>query len=171
MASAKTGVHVMQLKKVQVPSKLQQGDKFYRIEDLETGNLNNQVTLKVDSRGFFIQIVSENANVENELIDIALVRDTRTGKQARLPRDNKAKEASNLGSPKIQLDRTFTIVWGSEFANVNFINFSCDNKETAQVSFFLIFKRFQLNFKFRFVLLVSLLIKFIFLFDRKLQFL
>ena len=125
----------MQLKKVQVPARLQQGDKFIRIEDVETGN-PNQVTLKVDARGFFIQIESENPAVENELIDIALVRDTRTGKQAKLPRDNKAKEASNLGSPKVQLDRTFTIVWGSEFANVNFINFTCDNKETAQVGRF-----------------------------------
>jgi len=132
MASAKTGVHVMQLKKVQVPARLQQGDKFFRIED-ETGNSNNQVvTLRVDARGFFIQIISENANVENELIDIALVRDTRTGKQAKLPRDAKAREQANLGSPKVQLDRTFTIVWGTEFANVNFINLSCDNKETAQ---------------------------------------
>ena len=133
----------MQLKKVQVPARLQQGDKFIRIEDVETGN-PNQVTLRVDARGFFIQIASENANIENELIDIALVRDTRTGKQAKLPRDNKTKEPSNLGSPKVQLDRTFTIVWGSEFANVNFINFTCDNKETAQVSrLLLLLKNFR----------------------------
>lgn len=153
MASAKTGVHVMQLKKVQVPARLQQGDKFYRVED-ETGSSNNQVTLKVDPRGFFIQIISENANVENELIDIALVRDTRTGKQAKLPRDAKAREQANLGSPKVQLDRTFTIVWGTEFANVNFINLNCDNKETAYVciSFYLLFFCYYFFCEFLFIL-------------------
>lgn len=136
MASAKNVVNIVQLKKVQVPAKLQEGDKFFRIEDEAGLNQLSQVTLKVDARGFFIQLVSDNANVENELIDISLIRDTRTGKQAKLTRDNKTREASNLGSPKLsQLDRTFTIVLGTDFTNVNFINLSCDNKEQAQVCF------------------------------------
>lgn len=42
------------------------------------------MTLKVDKYGFYLHWVDQNN--EMDMLDIAVIRDTRTGKQAKMPK-------------------------------------------------------------------------------------
>jgi len=69
-----------------------------------------------------------------DLIDIATIRDTRTGKGAKLPRDPKIRQSINYGSTQDSLeDKTLTVVSGPDFVNLTFTNFCTEKKETAKV--------------------------------------
>ncbi|OTF70287.1 hypothetical protein BLA29_012903 [Euroglyphus maynei] len=47
--------------------------------------------------------------------------------------DGKLKESINIGPQDISLeDKTLTVVYGTDFVNVNFINFCTNSKELAQ---------------------------------------
>lgn len=96
-------------------------------------------------------------------MEISSIRDTRTGKYAKTPKnvclfdidfqhynynndndnqlqDGKLKESINIGPQEVTLeDKTLTVVYGTDFVNVNFINFCTYSKEIAQVSFFIFF--------------------------------
>ncbi|MFT7814565.1 1-phosphatidylinositol 4,5-bisphosphate phosphodiesterase beta-3 isoform X1 [Arapaima gigas] len=81
MAGAKPGVHALQLKPVSVHKVLKNGSKFIKWDE----ELNSiLVTLKVDPSGFFLYWTT--ANMDVELLDISLIRDTRTGKYAKIPK-------------------------------------------------------------------------------------
>lgn len=129
MASAKAGVHVVQLKQITVPILLSNGYKFIKWDDDST--LGTPVTLKVDANGFFLYWTDQNN--ETEFLEISSIRDARTGKSAKLPpREGKLKDSVSMGPDSIALeDKTLTIVYGSDFVNVNFVNFCCNNKETT----------------------------------------
>lgn len=130
MASAKAGVHVVQLKQIFVPQTLQDGNKFIKWDD--DSGVGTPVTLRVDKKGFFLYWTDQNK--ETEFLEISSIRDTRTGKYARLPRgEGKLKDSVSMGSNEIPLeDKTVTVVYGPDFVNVNFINFCCHSKEIAQ---------------------------------------
>jgi 1-phosphatidylinositol-4,5-bisphosphate phosphodiesterase classes I and II len=67
-------------------------------------------------------------------LEISSIRDTRTGRYARIPRDGKLKESINIGPADVTLeDKTLTIAYGQDFVNINFINFVCNSKEDAQL--------------------------------------
>lgn len=127
MASAKAGVHVVQLKQITVPSLLSSGYKFIKWDDDST--IGTPVTLKVDANGFFLYWTDQNN--ETEFLEISSIRDARTGKSAKLPpREGKLKDSVSMGPDSIALeDKTLTIVYGSDFVNVNCVNFCCNNKE------------------------------------------
>lgn len=60
--------------------------------------------------------------------------------------DGKLKESINIGPQDIQLeDKTLTIVYGTDFVNVNFINFCTYSKEIAQVSLFGLLQFYVIN--------------------------
>nr|XP_027200086.1 1-phosphatidylinositol 4,5-bisphosphate phosphodiesterase classes I and II-like [Dermatophagoides pteronyssinus] len=130
MANAKSGVHVMQLKPISIPKSLIDGCKFIKWD--EDTAIGVPVVLKVDRKGFFLYWTDQNG--ETELLEISSIRDTRTGKYAKTPKnDGKLKESINIGPQDIQLeDKTLTIVYGTDFVNVNFINFCTYSKEIAQ---------------------------------------
>lgn len=89
------------------------------------------VTLFVDPRGFFLYWKDNNNEIE--YLEISSIRDTRTGKYARLPREGKLRDSVNIGSSDIPIeDKTFTVCYSSDFVNVNFINFVCTSREDAQ---------------------------------------
>lgn len=99
---------------------------------------------------------------DTEFLEISNIRDTRTGKYAKVPRnvselirmhalkgkeihhspfffpneqEGKLKESINIGPGDVPLeDKTLTVVYGADFVNVNFINFCTFSKEIAQVS-------------------------------------
>ncbi|XP_019627546.1 PREDICTED: 1-phosphatidylinositol 4,5-bisphosphate phosphodiesterase beta-1-like [Branchiostoma belcheri] len=82
MAGAKPGVHALQLKPVEVPKELKEGNKFIKWEDDSTVGV--AVTLRVDEEGQILYWTDQNG--ETECLDITVIRDTRTGKYARLPK-------------------------------------------------------------------------------------
>jgi phosphatidylinositol phospholipase C beta len=129
MASAKAGVHVVQLKQISVPLKLQNGTKFMKWDD--DSGVGTAVTLRVDKKGFFLYWTDQYK--ETEFLEISSIRDTRTAKYAKLPRsEGKLKDSLVMGSPDVALeDKTVTVVYGPDLVNVNFINFCCHNRETA----------------------------------------
>ncbi|KAJ8730953.1 hypothetical protein PYW08_002366 [Mythimna loreyi] len=117
------------LKPIEVPKALQEGEKFIKWdEDSGTGL---PVTLRVDPKGFFLYWTDQNMEVE--MLDIATIRDVRTGGHAKVPKDPKIRNVVLIGSQGSLEEKTVTVCHGADFVNVTFINFCCTRKEIAQL--------------------------------------
>ncbi|XP_070179515.1 1-phosphatidylinositol 4,5-bisphosphate phosphodiesterase classes I and II-like [Littorina saxatilis] len=69
-----------------------------------------------------------------DCLDIALIRDTRTGKYARVPKDGKLKESLIIGAKDVPLeDKTVSVFYGTDMVNIEWMNFVCSDKETAKL--------------------------------------
>ncbi|XP_039624990.1 1-phosphatidylinositol 4,5-bisphosphate phosphodiesterase beta-3 isoform X1 [Polypterus senegalus] len=130
MAGARTGVHALQLKPVSVHELLKKGSKFIKWdEDPSTRDL---VTLKVDHQGFFLYWTGHSMEVD--LLDISHIRDTRTGKYAKVPKDSKVREVLGYGGSDQNIEeKLFTVVYGTDLVNVSFLNFQAMEKDVAKV--------------------------------------
>lgn len=73
---------------------------------------------------------------EMDMLDIAAIRDTRTGRYAKIPKDPKLRQIVTMGSQDTLEEKTVTVCCGSDFVNLSFINFCCTKKEIAQVSWY-----------------------------------
>ncbi|KAG7464471.1 hypothetical protein MATL_G00165950 [Megalops atlanticus] len=130
MAGAKPGVHALQLKPVSVHEMLKKGSKFVRWDEEPTSN--TLVTLKVDPHGFFLYWTG--ANMEVEILDISLIRDTRTGKYAKMPKDPRVREVLGFGKGEAEAEvKLVTVVHGCDLVNVSFLNFQALQEDTAKV--------------------------------------
>ncbi|XP_078591081.1 1-phosphatidylinositol 4,5-bisphosphate phosphodiesterase beta-1-like isoform X2 [Branchiostoma floridae x Branchiostoma japonicum] len=136
MAGAKPGVHALQLKPVEVPEELKDGNKFIKWEDDSTVGV--AVTLRVDEEGQILYWTDQNG--ETECLDITVIRDTRTGKYARLPKylanlpKDKLKEMVQFGPPDIPVEnKTVTVVYGPDMVNISFINFVSNSEGVAKI--------------------------------------
>lgn len=130
MAGAKPGVHVVTLKPVLVPASLTNGSKFVKWDD---DSANGQpIVMRVDPKGYIVYWTDQNK--EMDCLEISFIRDTRTGKYARIPKDSRLRESfSALGPQDCPLeDRMLTICYGADMVNVSFINFLATSKESAQ---------------------------------------
>ncbi|KAF9409925.1 hypothetical protein HW555_010857 [Spodoptera exigua] len=117
------------LKPIEVPKALQEGEKFIKWdEDSGTGL---PVTLRVDPKGFYLYWTDQNMEVE--MLDIATIRDVRTGVHAKVPKDPKIRNVVLIGSQGSLEEKTVTVCHGADFVNVMFINFCCTRKEIAQL--------------------------------------
>ncbi|CAB3223896.1 unnamed protein product [Arctia plantaginis] len=117
------------LKPLEVPTALQEGEKFIKWdEDSGTGV---PVTLRVDPKGFFLYWTDQNMEVE--MLDIATIRDVRTGPYAKVPKDPKIRNLVLIGSQGSLEEKTVSVCYGADFVNVTFINFCCTRKEIAQI--------------------------------------
>uniref|UniRef100_A0A2S2Q4C5 1-phosphatidylinositol 4,5-bisphosphate phosphodiesterase n=1 Tax=Sipha flava TaxID=143950 RepID=A0A2S2Q4C5_9HEMI len=112
-----------------VPRALLDGEKVVKWDD-ESG-IGLLVTIKVDERGFFLYWIDQKKDCE--VIDMSMIRDTRTGKYARVPKDAKLRSVVCMGSQEPLGDKTITVVVATDFVNVSFINFCCNKKQTAQI--------------------------------------
>ncbi|RXN35422.1 1-phosphatidylinositol 4,5-bisphosphate phosphodiesterase beta-3-like protein [Labeo rohita] len=122
MAGAKPGVHALQLKPVSVHEVLKRGSKFIKWDE-EAGSIPILVTLKVDPDGFFLYWVG-GTNMEVEILDISQIRDTRTGRFAKMPRDLRTRETLGLGKGDNNSElRLLTVVYGNDLVNISFLNF------------------------------------------------
>ncbi|KAI4492377.1 hypothetical protein M0804_002168 [Polistes exclamans] len=128
MAVNKAQINAVQTKPVEVSQQLQDGEKFIKWD--EDSGVATPVTLKVDKFGFYLHWVDQNN--EMDILDIATIRDTRTGKYAKIPKDSKLKSLVTMGSQDSLEDKTVTICYGSDFVNVTFINFCTTRAEIAQ---------------------------------------
>ncbi|XP_047509038.1 1-phosphatidylinositol 4,5-bisphosphate phosphodiesterase classes I and II isoform X2 [Pieris napi] len=117
------------LKPIEVPKPLQDGEKFIKWdEDSGTGL---PVTVRVDPNGFFLYWTDQNMEVE--MLDIATIRDVRTGGYAKLPKDPKIRNVVLIGSQGSLEEKTVTVCHGADFVNITFVNFCCTRKEIAQL--------------------------------------
>ncbi|KAM3959579.1 phospholipase C at 21C [Aphomia sociella] len=127
--SASTRSANVGMKPIEVPKALQEGEKFIKWDE-DSGN-GLPVTLRVDPKGFFLFWTDQNLEVE--MLDIATIRDVRTGVHAKVPKDPKIRNLVLIGSQGSLEEKTVTVCYGADFVNVTFINFCCTRKEIAQM--------------------------------------
>uniref|UniRef100_A0A4W3HCC0 1-phosphatidylinositol 4,5-bisphosphate phosphodiesterase n=1 Tax=Callorhinchus milii TaxID=7868 RepID=A0A4W3HCC0_CALMI len=90
------------------------------------------VTLKVDPQGLFLYWTDQNK--DTDLLDISHIKDSRTGKYARIPKDLKLRELLDVGNQGNRLEgRMFTVVYGPDLVNISFLNFVAFQEEIAKV--------------------------------------
>lgn len=74
------------------------------------------------------------------LLNITFQKTNSTFSNHKLPlfvislQDAKLRQIVTMGSQDTLEEKTVTVCYGSDFVNVNFVNFSCTKKEIAQVS-------------------------------------
>ncbi|XP_042814443.1 1-phosphatidylinositol 4,5-bisphosphate phosphodiesterase beta-3 isoform X1 [Panthera tigris] len=130
MAGARPGVHALQLEPPTVVETLRRGSKFIKWD--EEASSRNLVTLRVDPNGFFLYWTGPNMEVDT--LDISSIRDTRTGRYARLPKDPKIREVLGFGGPDTRLEeKLMTVVAGPDPVNTTFLNFMAVQDDTAKV--------------------------------------
>lgn len=130
MAGARPGVHALQLEPPTVVETLRRGSKFIKWD--EEASSRNLVTLRVDPNGFFLYWTGPNMEVDT--LDISSIRDTRTGRYARLPKDPKIREILGFGGPDARLEeKLMTVVAGPDPVNTTFLNFMAVQDDTAKV--------------------------------------
>uniref|UniRef100_A0AAX7W2B7 Phosphoinositide phospholipase C n=1 Tax=Astatotilapia calliptera TaxID=8154 RepID=A0AAX7W2B7_ASTCA len=116
MAGAKPGVHALQLKPVAVHEELKKGGKFVKWDEVRMKCLK----------------VSFRAN-DVEILDISYIRDTRTGKYAKQPKDAKVKEVLGLTKEVNGEGKLLTVVYGNDLVNVSFLNFQAMQEDVAKI--------------------------------------
>ncbi|KAJ8355439.1 hypothetical protein SKAU_G00182330 [Synaphobranchus kaupii] len=128
MAGAQPGVHALQLKPVSVSETLRKGSKFIKWGADSTAVI--PVTLRVDPQGYFLYWTDQNK--ETDLLDIAYIKDTRTGQYTETPKEAKLRELLDLGNlvGKIE-NRQLTVVTGQDMVNITYLHFIAVQEEVA----------------------------------------
>uniref|UniRef100_W5N5D4 1-phosphatidylinositol 4,5-bisphosphate phosphodiesterase n=1 Tax=Lepisosteus oculatus TaxID=7918 RepID=W5N5D4_LEPOC len=99
---------------------LVKGDRFTKWSD--DSSRTSPVMMKMDPKGFYLYWTHQNK--EMEFVDIATIRDTRSGKYARIPKNPKVRNVFNLDFPDSHhLAKTLTIVTGLDMVNLTYHNF------------------------------------------------
>ncbi|XP_061767360.1 1-phosphatidylinositol 4,5-bisphosphate phosphodiesterase beta-1 isoform X1 [Nerophis ophidion] len=130
MASARPGVHALKLQPPAVSCTLKSGSNFIKWdEDLSTVT---PVTLHVDPHGLYLYWTDQNK--ETELLDLAHVKDVRTGRSTKTPKEAKLRELLDVGNLVGRLEnRMVTVVTASDIVNVGQLNFIAAQEEEAKV--------------------------------------
>ncbi|XP_038586692.1 1-phosphatidylinositol 4,5-bisphosphate phosphodiesterase beta-3 isoform X1 [Micropterus salmoides] len=132
MAGAKPGVHALQLKPVSVHEALKKGGKFIKWDEEPNSGPPTLVTLKVDPDGFYLYWTG-GSNPEVELLDMSTIRDTRTGKYAKQPKDGKLRDVLGIGKADHVEGKLITIVYGNDLVNISFLNFQAMHEDAAKI--------------------------------------
>ncbi|KAI4876182.1 hypothetical protein NFI96_022271 [Prochilodus magdalenae] len=133
MAGAKPGVHTLQLKPVVVHDILKQGSKFVKWDEEPNSGQPLLGYLKVDPYGFFL-CWSVGSSSEVEIVDISHIRDTRTGKFAKIPKDQRLCDVLGIGKGEGNAEsKLMTVVYGNDLVNINFLNFQAVQEDIAKV--------------------------------------
>ncbi|XP_034040686.1 1-phosphatidylinositol 4,5-bisphosphate phosphodiesterase beta-1-like [Thalassophryne amazonica] len=130
MASAQPGVHALKLRPPSISHTLRNGSNFIKWdEDLST---LTPVTLHVDPHGFYLYWSDQNK--DTELLDLTLVKDVRTGRSTKTPKEAKLRELLDVGNLVGRLEnRMVTVVTASDIVNVNQLNFIASQEDEAKV--------------------------------------
>ncbi|XP_060922250.1 1-phosphatidylinositol 4,5-bisphosphate phosphodiesterase beta-3 [Limanda limanda] len=132
MAGAKPGVHALQLKPVCVHETLKKGGKFIKWDEEPNSGPPTLVTLKVDPDGFFLYWTG-GSNLEVEILDISNIRDTRTGKYAKLPKDAKYRDVLGFSRGTNVEGKMLTVVHSTDLVNISFLNFQAMQEDIAKI--------------------------------------
>ncbi|KAM9510798.1 1-phosphatidylinositol 4,5-bisphosphate phosphodiesterase beta-3-like [Guaruba guarouba] len=103
MAAPRPALAPLPLEPPRVPDMLMRGSKFIRWD--EEPATRTLVTLRVDPDGFFLYWTGPSMEVD--LLDICVIRDTRTGRYARMPKVRGHRGGSGCSVP------CFGVLWGS----------------------------------------------------------
>ncbi|XP_077598381.1 1-phosphatidylinositol 4,5-bisphosphate phosphodiesterase beta-3 isoform X2 [Stigmatopora nigra] len=71
--------------------------------------------------------------MEVEILDISAIRDTRTGKYAKQPKDPKLRDLLGFGKGEHVEGKLVTVVHGHDLVNISFFNFQAMQEDTAKV--------------------------------------
>ncbi|KAM8986027.1 LOW QUALITY PROTEIN: 1-phosphatidylinositol 4,5-bisphosphate phosphodiesterase beta-3-like [Ara ararauna] len=130
MAAPRPALAPLPLEPPRVPEMLMRGSKFIRWD--EEPATRTLVTLRVDPDGFFLYWTGPSMEVD--LLDICVIRDTRTGRYARVPKDPRTRELLGFGGPGGHpQERLLTVVHGPDMVNVAFLNFLAVQDHVAKV--------------------------------------
>uniref|UniRef100_A0A3B5B3J8 1-phosphatidylinositol 4,5-bisphosphate phosphodiesterase n=1 Tax=Stegastes partitus TaxID=144197 RepID=A0A3B5B3J8_9TELE len=113
----------------EVKDYLVKGDRFTKWS--EDSTKTSPVTMKMDPKGFYVYWI--NQSKETTFLDVATIRDTRTGKYAKLPKHPKVRNVFNLDFPDSNhLAKTLTIVSGPDTVNLTYHNFFASKEKVTQ---------------------------------------
>uniref|UniRef100_A0A8C2ZRP5 1-phosphatidylinositol 4,5-bisphosphate phosphodiesterase n=1 Tax=Cyclopterus lumpus TaxID=8103 RepID=A0A8C2ZRP5_CYCLU len=108
---------------------LVKGERFTKWSEDSTKTA--PVTMKMDPKGFYVYWI--NQSKETTFLDVATVRDTRTGKYAKLPKHTKVRNVFNMDFPDSNhLAKTLTIVTGPDTVNLTYHNFFASKEKVTQ---------------------------------------
>ncbi|XP_041928275.1 1-phosphatidylinositol 4,5-bisphosphate phosphodiesterase beta-2 [Alosa sapidissima] len=117
------------LQEPEVKEYLVKGERFIKWSDDSTRTA--PVTLKMDSKGFYLYWT--NQSKETEFLDVATIRDTRSGKYAKLPKHPKVRNVLNMDFPDSNhLAKTMTVVSGPDMVNLTYHNFFANKEKVVQ---------------------------------------
>uniref|UniRef100_A0A3P8WK75 PLC-beta PH domain-containing protein n=1 Tax=Cynoglossus semilaevis TaxID=244447 RepID=A0A3P8WK75_CYNSE len=130
MASAQPGVHALKLQPPSVSHTLRTGSNFIKWdEDLSTVT---PVTLCVDPHGFYLYWTDQNK--ETELLELTLIKDVRTGRNTKTPKEAKLRELLDVGNLVGRLEnRMVTVVTALDLVNINQLNFIATQEDEAKL--------------------------------------
>uniref|UniRef100_A0A8C7SUG5 1-phosphatidylinositol 4,5-bisphosphate phosphodiesterase n=1 Tax=Oncorhynchus mykiss TaxID=8022 RepID=A0A8C7SUG5_ONCMY len=128
MAGAQPGTHALKLKPLTVPDTLKNGSRFMKWDDdLSTVT---PITLTVDPHGYFLHWTDQNK--ETEFLDITHIKDARTGKSTKTPKEAKLRELLDVGNLVGRIEnRLLTVVTGPDMVNITYLNFMALQEEEA----------------------------------------
>ncbi|XP_068577941.1 1-phosphatidylinositol 4,5-bisphosphate phosphodiesterase beta-2 [Cebidichthys violaceus] len=113
----------------EVKDYLVKGERFTKWSEDSTKTV--PVTMKMDPKGFYVYWI--NQSKETTFLDVATVRDTRTGKYAKLPKHTKVRNVFNMDFPDSNhLAKTLTIVSGPDTVNLTYHNFFASKEKVTQ---------------------------------------
>uniref|UniRef100_A0A3B4Y0Z8 Phosphoinositide phospholipase C n=1 Tax=Seriola lalandi dorsalis TaxID=1841481 RepID=A0A3B4Y0Z8_SERLL len=119
MASAQPGVHALKLQTPSVSHTLRNGSNFIKWDEVRT-----LVFLKY----------LKTSNRSAQLLDLTLVKDVRTGRSTKTPKEAKLRELLDVGNLVGRLEnRMVTVVTASDLVNVNQLNFIASQEDEAKV--------------------------------------
>ncbi|XP_043554255.1 1-phosphatidylinositol 4,5-bisphosphate phosphodiesterase beta-2-like isoform X1 [Chiloscyllium plagiosum] len=108
------------LSEIVIKPSLVNGEKFIKWDD-DTG-VGSPVVLRIDSHGHFLYWTYQNKHVD--CLDMTVIRDTRIGKYAKVPKHPKIREIFNVENPESNFySKCLTVVSGPDFVNLTFDNF------------------------------------------------
>uniref|UniRef100_A0A8C9U286 phosphoinositide phospholipase C n=1 Tax=Scleropages formosus TaxID=113540 RepID=A0A8C9U286_SCLFO len=129
MAGAQPGVHALQLEPVRVSESLKKGSKFMKWDD--DASTVTPVTLRVDPQGYFLYWTDQSK--ETEILDITYIKDARTGKCTKTPKEAKLRELLDVGNLVGRIEnKMLTVVTGPDMVNISYLNFMAFQEEVAK---------------------------------------
>ncbi|MCJ8731465.1 hypothetical protein PDJAM_G00199880 [Pangasius djambal] len=94
------------------------------------------LTCHTHSREHSSQQLNHDREQENEaeIVDISHIRDTRTGKFAKIPKDSRVREWLGFGKGEGNVEaKLVTVVYGNDLVNISFLNFQAMQEDIAKV--------------------------------------
>ncbi|TSM77317.1 1-phosphatidylinositol 4,5-bisphosphate phosphodiesterase beta-1 [Bagarius yarrelli] len=89
------------------------------------------VTLRVDPQGYFLYWTDQNK--ETDLLDITYIKDARTGKCTKTPKEAKLRELLDVGNLVGRIEnKMLTVVTGPDMVNITYLNFMAFQEEVAK---------------------------------------
>ncbi|KAK2715949.1 hypothetical protein QYM36_010495 [Artemia franciscana] len=127
---------IFKLEPVSVNPSFVKGEEIFYFLDKDSSSVIAG-TLKVDIKGFFLYWAADKigglAPCSDKILDITIIRDTRTGLNAKTPKDRRLRDRANFGSSHSLEDETVTICYGTDLVKVRFLSFICSSKDVAKI--------------------------------------